>query len=330
MKQPKKPRHTNLFFKSSLIPKVLSLVVVAGIVILGIHLQNKGSALGPYAVAHPGSGDLTNPAYTLTGSSAANGNYVEFGSNTGNNIVSTTPQALVLPTHFDDTDWYWPSLSNGYTSLSINITPEVDGSPDGYFFANEFYFMNNPSGGLETGYLGLQTKAEAGFTGKLDIFSIWGAEDISDAQYTTTYTEEGSSGLSGRNSYQWLAGDKYTLTISYMGMVSLGEQWGATVTNDNTGTTSQIAIITAPASYGLLSNIAVSFHERYDGEVTSCSAMQPSQVEFTSPTLNGIAATNHTNYIPQLTDSVGSNCSKYYGTIDIPGGYESAVGQLPN
>ena len=53
--------------------------------------------------------------------------------------------------------------------------------------------------------------------------------------------------------------------------------------------------------------------------------MQFSEVEFTNPLFDGsVSPTGHTNYQPDVTP-----CSNDYGTVDISGGYESAVGGIP-
>lgn len=306
--------------------KVIIILILATV---GTYLLININAQSPYASTEAESGAVNCQAIQDKDPNASGGAYVQFGPTpttvTGTTSNTSTAVALSVPTHFDDTWWNWPSSTSGYSDYTINITPEADGSPDGYFFSSFFIFVNGGTPytgtGVGYGYLGLQTEAEAGFTGKDDIFSIWGATSASDAQYMTTFTE-GSSGWSGRNSYPWVVGSMYTLKVGYLSTQSDGEHWEAWVTDDSTCVTSEIGQLVVPTSFGMLSNVTVSFHERYAGPVTSCSVMQRSDVEFTDPLFDdSITPTGYTNYPANVT-----GCTADYGVEDIPGGFRSVIG----
>jgi hypothetical protein len=303
--------------------KVAPVAIILIIAVLGFYILTASHAQGPYANTNISAGTLSCGAIQDTDSGADNNDAVRFGplptTVAGTTTENTTAQVFGLGA-FDDSYWYFPASTSGYTTLTMNVTPEADGSPDGYFFATEFYFE---SGTADTGYMGIQT-ISTGIGSKGDIFSIWGAVSASDAQYITPFTE-GTSGLSTRNAYNWVVGHMYTFTVQYLSTQSDGEHWESLVTDDTTCIQSVIGQIVTPTSYGLLTGSIGSFHERYSGETTSCSAMGLSDVEFTNPVMDGsVVPYDYENVIPDVT-----GCSSYYGVENIPGGYRSVIGGQP-
>lgn len=235
--------------------------------------------------------------------------------------VSADP--ITNPTHFDDTYWTWPSNPNGYTEMSTDITPIVDGSPDGYYFSAYYWFSGDyPAIG---GYLGLQTEG-AQPTGKIAIFSIWGATSSNGPGYNGSGIESGETYYTSRINYPWVINNTYELSINLSSQSGGSETWTANVTDLTTNTSNLIGNIVVPSSRGNLYDTSVTFHERYSGATTSCSDLQKSEVEFTNLTANNgsISPTSHNNTQPN------TGCTGDYATRDISGGIESIIGgQFP-
>jgi hypothetical protein len=230
---------------------------------------------------------------------------------------------ITNPTHFDDTYWYWPSNPAGYTSMDTDIIPIADGSPDGYYFSAYYWFSGDyPATG---GYLGLQTEGSAP-TGKIAIFSIWGATSSSGPGYNSS-GNEGGVFYTSRITYPWVVNNTYDLNISLSSQSAGSNTWTGTITDTTTHTSSLIGNIVVPSTRGNLYDISNTFHERYSGPTASCSDMQESEVEFLNLTANNgtISPTSHINDGPS-----GSACAADFATQDISGGIETIIGgQFP-
>jgi hypothetical protein len=228
------------------------------------------------------------------------------------------------PTHFDDTYWNWPTNSTGYSEMDTDITPLVDGSPDGYYYSAYYWFAGDyPATG---GYLGLQTEGSVP-TGKIAIFSIWDATASNGPGYNASGVESGETYYTSRINYPWVVNHTYDLKISITTIGPPSEIWTAWVTDENTGVQSVIGSITVPYSRGFLYDQSSTFHERYSGPTAACSDMQESEVEYTNLTAdNGSdSPVSHSNVGP-----TGSACASDFATKDITGGIESIVGgQFP-
>lgn len=231
---------------------------------------------------------------------------------------------ITNPTHFDDTYWYWPSDPSGYTQMDTDITPVVDGSPDGYYFSAYYWFAGDyPATG---GYLGLQTNGDQP-TGKIAIFSLWGATSSTGPGYNGSGTEAGEEYYTSRISYAWTVNTTYDLRIYLVSNASGSETWRGSVINESTGVQSWIGNIVVPSHRGNLYDISSTFHERYSGATASCTDMHESEVKFTNLTANGgpIQTSSHENVQP-----TGSACSGYFATENIAGGIETIIGgQFP-
>lgn len=227
------------------------------------------------------------------------------------------------PTHFDDTYWYWPSSLVGYTSMDTDIIPITDGSPDGYYLSAYYWFSGDyPATG---GYLGLQTEGTVP-TGKIAIFSIWGATSSNGPGYNSS-GNEGGVYYTSRITYPWVINHTYDLNIALSSQSAGSNTWTGTVTDTSTHISSLIGNIVVPDTRGNLYDISNTFHERYSGPTANCSDMQVSEVEFINLTANNrtISPTSHTNYGPS-----GSACAAYFATQDISGGIETIIGgQFP-
>ncbi len=231
---------------------------------------------------------------------------------------------LTDPTHFDDTYWTWPNAPSGYTQLDTDITPEADGSPDGYYFSSGFWFTGDPQG--YGGYMGLQTEGDNP-TGKIAVFSIWGATSSSGPGYNASGTEVGATYYTSRISYPWTVNNTYDIRIALTSQSSGGNTWTATVIDQTSGVQSLVGNIVTPTSMGNLLDQSYTFHERYAGDTSSCGSLILSEVKFTNLTANNGAVTpsSHSNVAP-----TNSACAADFATRDIAGGIETIIGgQFP-
>jgi hypothetical protein len=300
----------------------VTIVSIGIVVCFGVYLLLSSHAATPYTTSEAEYGSLGGGAALVYIGTASKDYSVSFDGLPG--LVEGKAAVFADPTHFDDTDWSWPGSSPGYTDYTIDITPEADGSPDGYFFANYFQFMH-PSSVGGYGYLGLQNNVQ-GINGRGDIFSLWGSTSGSGATIITKFSE-GSVGWSDRNSYVWIVGQTYRLAIRYLSTDSAGEHWGGYVTNLTNNIRTEIGELTVPASYGLLDNVnTISFHERYSGQTSNCAAMHFSEARFTNPLFdNSVKPSGYRNTHPDI-----ATCAGHYGTINVTGGFDSAIGGAPS
>ena len=203
--------------------------------------------------------------------------------------------------------------------MDTNITPEADGSPDGYYFSAYYWFSGDyPATG---GYLGFQTEGSQP-TGKIAIFSIWGATASNGPGYSAS-GNEGGTYYTSRISYPWVVNHTYDLNISLISQSGASNTWAANITDESTGSKSLIGNIVVPSSRGNLYDVSNTFHERYSGSTDSCSSMHQSEATFTGMTANNGSVTpiSHSNIQP-----TGLDCSSSFATRDTSGGIETIIG----
>jgi hypothetical protein len=232
---------------------------------------------------------------------------------------AATPVPLKNPMHFVDSYWDWPTPSNGLTALENDITFEADGTPDGYYAANYFWFKGDyPATG---GYFGLQTNGLGDPAGKIAVFSIWGATAASGPGVNKPFEEDGI-GFTSRLPFPWEVKKTYHLKVALSSITADSNVWSATITDLSTGKVSPIGQLTVPKSRGVLASPTVTFHERYAGPTNSCADLQYSQVTFTNVIGNGsVKPLKHTNIQPAIL-----GCDSNFGTIDLPNGLRSVIG----
>src|SRR6516165_4558081 len=97
------------------------------------------------------------------------------------------------------TQWSWPPTRSGYDEMRWELEPRSDPSPVGYFWSHQVGLV-----GGDGAYLGLQTQGSEP-TGKIAIFSVWGAIDAEGAEYAAPFSGEGT-GMTVRIRYQWAPG----------------------------------------------------------------------------------------------------------------------------
>jgi len=216
---------------------------------------------------------------------------------------------ITNPTHIIDDQWNLPYTGgNDYslTSLSTDMTPETDGTPDGYFYASNFYFSGASAGVPATalGYMGLQDEGNDGqghILAKTASITIYGA--------TLSTPASGAAGGCGNPSgegqqcnlrvvYTWVPNHTYrfSLALQTANNGKGSEIWTAKFSDITTGASHQFGTLQVPTSWQYLSHAVVTFHERFSGPTNSCSSIKTSFVKFSNVTTSngaiaGVAST---------------------------------------
>jgi hypothetical protein len=256
-------------------------------------------------------------------------------SQSGNTAPARTPSAntdtdavIKNPTHLVDDQWNFPaSGDNNLSDQSIDIEPIVNGpaiagnTPDGYFYADEFYYPGNsgktPSGGSATGYIGLQDQgndSNGNTLAKSALLVIYGAVSANPSGAATSECGNPSGegdGCSLHLNYTWQANHTYRFDVSNVGQDDGNNIWSGGFIDLTTGATHQLGTIDMPSSYGLLSNAVITFHERFAGPTDSCTDQMPSSVMFSNMTANSdsLSAT------PSTPNSYNSPCNFLTNTL---------------
>lgn len=132
------------------------------------------------------------------------------------------------------TTWSWPPTRLGYTEMRWEVEPRTDPSPTGYFWSHQVALV-----GGEAAYFGLQTRGSAP-SGKIAIFSVWGAIDAESPEFAAPFGGEGT-GMTVRASYNWAPGKRERLALGadgdgwwraevadrIVGRIRVGKEWGA-------------------------------------------------------------------------------------------------------
>ncbi len=184
------------------------------------------------------------------------------------------------------------------------LEPRADPSPVGYFWSHQMSMV-----GGDGGYLGLQTEGSEP-TGKIAIFSLWGAIDADGPEYAAPFSGEGS-GMTVRIRYQWVTGRRQRLVIRAQG----GGWWGAEVDDRPIGR------IRVDSTWGGLAPWSVMWTERYAPPLRACADLGYSVAWFGTPIADrGTAPLGHRNF---LADHRGCPGSSVY---DADGGVVQVMG----
>ncbi len=231
---------------------------------------------------------------------------------------AATPNNLIG--HLFDEYFTFPVSATGYTGTSIDLQPNIDGSPDGYYYANNIWFTSNSQL-----YYGLQTSGSAP-TGKIAIFSVWDAIAAEGPQYHASFGGEGV-GYSVRISYPWITGRKYTMRVTKSSDDGVTSWWSGYVKDTVTNVESYIGRIQINGNRGNLSASSAAFHERYQGPSDSCSQPRVSQVTFSNPLMSPGGIKPKSAY---SNANVISTCPGYAYERDLGGyRYKSYAGIQP-
>ena len=177
------------------------------------------------------------------------------------------PPAVPVGTY---TYWSWPPGGSRYEQMGWDLEPRTDPSPVGYFWSHQMALVRG-----EAAYLGLQTEG-AEPTGKIAIFSVWGAIDAEGAEYAAPFSGEGE-GMTVRIRYEWAPG-----RAEHLGIRAEGHGWwGAEVGSRRIG-----RIRVGPRCGGLAST-SIMWTERYAPPLRYCEEMGHSVARFSAPTADG-------------------------------------------
>lgn len=228
------------------------------------------------------------------------------------------------PTHIIDVQWNYPfggGENYSLTSISTDMTPKLDGSPDGYFYAANFYFSGATVGppADRLGYMGLQDEGNDGnghIIAKTASITIYGATSGAAASgITETCGNPSGEGqqCNLRDVYTWIPGHTYRF-ILFLQTADNGngsEIWTAQFADVTTNTTVPFGTLNVPTSWKFLGHAIITFHERFTGPTASCSDITPSFVAFSNVTANSgsLAATASSSF------SSGVNQSKCPGFL---------------
>jgi hypothetical protein len=202
------------------------------------------------------------------------------------------------------TQWSWPSTDSGYDEMRWDLEPRTDPSPVGYFWSHQVALVRG-----EAGYLGLQTEGSEP-TGKIAIFSVWGAIDADGPEYAAPFSGEGI-GMTVRIRYQWAPGRPERLAIRAEGH----GWWRAEVDNR------QIGRVRVDSAWGGLGSTSIMWTERYAPPLRSCSDLGHSVAWFGTPIADGsVIPLDHHNF---LADHQGCPGSSVY---DLDGGVVQVMG----
>ncbi len=195
------------------------------------------------------------------------------------------------------TQWWWPDNPTGYEGMAWDLEPRTDPSPVGYFWSHQVALVRG-----EGGYLGLQTEG-ADPTGKIAIFSVWGAIDADGPEYVAPFSGEGT-GMTVRIRYEWAPGRRERLAIRADG----GGWWRAEVGGRPVGR------IRVDSRWAGLAPTSIMWTERYAPPLRSCAEMGHAIAWFGPPTADGgVAPRGHRNF---LADHRGCPGSSVYDSQD--------------
>lgn len=204
------------------------------------------------------------------------------------------------------TDVVFPA-SPARTSFEWTFVPELDPTPHGYFWTNQFSF----AGGWG-GYAGLQTLG-SGLPGKCVVFSISHAVAAASgdvpvgANGVLVNNFDGGPGYSTRYTFAWTPGTEYRFRVYKEVLDGTGQWWRCTITNLSTGHTTFVSRIAVPSGWGNLNAQTTAFSERYGGPpYVTCNDLGHSSVVFKDYRANSGA-------VPPLTVS-----SHFYDPVTCP------------
>jgi hypothetical protein len=252
--------------------------------------------------------------------------------------ATTYADVITNPTHIVDAQWNFTGSS--YTDTSVDMTPLADGTPDGYFYADEFYFPNNVDGGngtAATGYMGLQDEGNEGTSQTVPKNAGWtiygGTSEVA--------ASDGSTGSCGNPSgegqscwinytFNWVVGQTYRFDMSLTNANdgNGNEVWSGQFTDLSTNTNVQLGTIDAPVAFGMLSPVVITFHERFSGPTTACNQITPSFVTFANADMQKESETGSA-WIPAGYEFTSPDCPGFVNNSIVNNIVRSSYGFIP-
>ena len=203
---------------------------------------------------------------------------------------------LKSPHHLLHTRWHGLDDENGYDSIEVDITIDVDpGEKSFYYYACDVFFpvFHEDENGHFFGlaYAGLQTNGSVDHegserVGRMAIFSVWGGTGgiPEDDGWGLVVPEDGNP-YSVRRRFHWQEGVPYRLRFSLEDGDDDTRIMSASLTDLHDGAVTRIGRIYVPANYGGIRQ-PETFHERYDRSAEVFEDIEASQVTFANVTSN--------------------------------------------
>lgn len=197
------------------------------------------------------------------------------------------------------TQWAWPAARTGYEEMTWELEPRSDPSPVGYFWSHQVGLV-----GGEGGYFGLQTQGAVP-TGKIAIFSLWGAIDAEGPEYAAPFGGEGI-GMTVRIRYEWVPGRRERLAVR-----SDGPGWWQADIDDR-----PVGRIRVDAARGALAPTSIMWTERYAPPLRTCGDMGHAVAWFGTPMADGgVTPISHQNFLADHRGCPGSSVDEEDGGV---------------
>jgi hypothetical protein len=211
------------------------------------------------------------------------------------------PPAVPVGTY---TTWSWPPTAAGYDEMAWELEPRTDPSPVGYFWSHQVALL-----GGEAAYAGLQTQGSDP-TGKIAIFSVWGAIDAEGPEYAGPFGGEGI-GMTVRIRYEWAIGRRERLAVR-----SDGDGWWRAQVGEEV-----VGRIRVGPRIGGLAATSIMWTERYAPPLRRCDDIGHAEAWFGEPrTGEGVRPRHHHNHLATNPGCPGSWVS------DVEGGVVHVMG----
>jgi hypothetical protein len=205
------------------------------------------------------------------------------------------------------TTWSWPPAPSGYAEFRWELEPRTDPSPVGYFWSHQVGLV-----GGEGAYFGLQTQGSEP-TGKIAIFSVWGALDAEGPEFSAPFSGEGS-GMTVRIRFDWAPGRRYGLALR----ADDAGWWRAEVDDRLVGR------IQVDRRWGALASTSIMWTERYAPPLGDCAGMGHAVAWFGTPVgEGGVVPLRHRNHLAEHRGCPGSSVD------DVDGGVVQVMGAVP-
>ncbi|MFI5040765.1 MAG: DUF3472 domain-containing protein [Acidimicrobiales bacterium] len=203
-------------------------------------------------------------------------------------MLRRRPPAVPVGTY---TTWSWPPTSVGYTELRWEVEPRTDPSPAGYFWSHQVALI-----GGEAAYVGLQTRGSEP-TGKIAIFSVWGAIDADGPEYAAPFGGEGS-GMTVRIRYEWVPGRRERLLLA-----AAGDGWWRAEVGERL-----VGRIRVDSAWHALASTSIMWTERYAPPLRSCADIGHAVAWFGTPVGDsGVSPLVHHNHLADNRGCPGSS-----------------------
>ena len=198
------------------------------------------------------------------------------------------PPAVPVGTY---TTWSWPPVAAGYTAMRWEVEPRSDPSPVGYFWSHQVALL-----GGGAAYFGLQTQGSEP-TGKIAIFSVWGAIEAEGPAFAAPFGGEGS-GMTVRIRFDWVPGRRERLSLRADG----GGWWRADAGERLVGR------IRVDAAWSGLTSTSIMWTERYAPALRDCADIGHAAAWFGTPVGDDVVSPlGHRNHLAGHRGCPGSS-----------------------